>query len=617
MILFCGKQYNDAGGMETHALYFSRYFMKTGALKIIVFRHPVPAVIYIESNEKIEFLSTEELLCHLKGRRENVIFFNDGHWIEDMANIRSHFPDSLMIMRSGGNEFMKAPWKENCLDLAERQRLWAHTINRELDFILANSAYSVNRMRHNGISEGKILLMRGGVDLDQCRINIENKSAWRRQFDRRYGTCGAVLFCIASRFVKFKGIIETIKCFRSLGENLKWHLVLVGDGPEKDDIVSFCRRYLPERSVTFLGKLDQLTTMRVIAISDYLLNLSTEFAKISGSGSYIHTETMGRSMLEAVCQFVPIIASDAGGTKELFFEHRHIGFLVETKSGACSKIIEKCIEQVYRPDRAARFDSYGWEYLFEKLYSRLFEVNYPQKGRRALCADIDGTIVHRFFKAEERRMIFKDILSLSGVCELIFNTAGEYADIEDRYPEISAALDRVIIISNCGKRIIVHGQEDLFWQQYTDSIAGADRCFIERIARILEEQGAQILKIDVIDKLYVNFKVSGCCEDMISMLNRELYNTEFCVRGNKSNIKLISKRVNKGTAVRYLKNVMGPDRVIGAGNNVLDYDFLDACDIAYIVNGSCRDYVGIAVEDYQSMAVFMKEIRKRVSGRLL
>lgn len=86
-----------------------------------------------ENHSSYTFTSFEIFAEHLRFLRAEVLFFNDGHCLEYLYVLRKIFPHSVFIMRSGGNEFMKAPCHDMNLPLNQRQNLWSKQLYDSLD----------------------------------------------------------------------------------------------------------------------------------------------------------------------------------------------------------------------------------------------------------------------------------------------------------------------------------------------------------------------------------------------------------------------------------------------------------------------------------------------------
>jgi len=132
--------------------------------------------------------------------------------------------------------------------------------------------------------------------------------------------------CCAARFVPYKNhdlLLDVVSALVEAGFDLE--LRLVGDGPLLKASMRNARR-LGER-VVFLGNCDNETACAEIAAADYYVQFSTDRRTEVPGGSYVHSEGMGRSILEAIARGTFVIALRAGAIPEIVTPDR--GLLLE------------------------------------------------------------------------------------------------------------------------------------------------------------------------------------------------------------------------------------------------------------------------------------------------
>ncbi len=95
-------------------------------------------------------------------------------------------------------------------------------------------------------------------------------------------------------------------------------LRLVGDGPQKRDMVEFCEQSGIGKQARWHGWVDRNRLLDIYRQSDCLVNLSLY-------------EGMSNAAMEAIACELPVIASDVPGNRELIL-HGKTGFLVEFES---------------------------------------------------------------------------------------------------------------------------------------------------------------------------------------------------------------------------------------------------------------------------------------------
>ena len=114
-----------------------------------------------------------------------------------------------------------------------------------------------------------------------------------------------------SNFRPVKRVMDVVRIFERVRQEVPTRLVMVGDGPDRAEAENYCRQQGFEDEVRFTGK--QLDIGTVLACSDLFLLPSA-------------TESFGLAALEAMAHRVPVIASRVGGIPEVI-RHGVDGFL--------------------------------------------------------------------------------------------------------------------------------------------------------------------------------------------------------------------------------------------------------------------------------------------------
>lgn len=117
-------------------------------------------------------------------------------------------------------------------------------------------------------------------------------------------TDSAVLVHI-SNFRPVKRVMDVIKTFERVRQQMPARLVMVGDGPDRAEAETYCREQGIAAEVRFTGK--QLDVGSVLACADLFLLPSA-------------TESFGLAALEAMSYGVPVVAAAVGGVPEVVRE---------------------------------------------------------------------------------------------------------------------------------------------------------------------------------------------------------------------------------------------------------------------------------------------------------
>lgn len=140
-----------------------------------------------------------------------------------------------------------------------------------------------------------------------------------------------------SNFRKVKRVEDVVKVFQKIRAIKPAKLLLVGDGPERNNVERMCRDLGICEDTVFLGKLKNPT--EVLGISDLFLLPS-------------QTESFGLAALEAMACGVPVISTNAGGLPEVNV-HGETGFLSDV--GDTAAMAQHALSILKEDDVLAQF----------------------------------------------------------------------------------------------------------------------------------------------------------------------------------------------------------------------------------------------------------------------
>ncbi|PCF75539.1 N-acetyl-alpha-D-glucosaminyl L-malate synthase BshA [Staphylococcus delphini] len=177
------------------------------------------------------------------------------------------------------------------------------------------------------------------------------------------------VFIHVSNFRKVKRIDTIIDTFALVRKHIKSKLLLIGDGPELQDMRMKVREMGLSEDVLFLGKQDCMSNF--YQMSDIVLLMSEK-------------ESFGLTLLEAMKTGVVPIGTRAGGIQEVI-QHRKTGFLVDIGDSqtaadyALKLLTDDALYQSLREnmlhDIAKRFDSQiiadQYEHYYKKMIGEL------------------------------------------------------------------------------------------------------------------------------------------------------------------------------------------------------------------------------------------------------
>ena len=191
-------------------------------------------------------------------------------------------------------------------------------------------------------------------------------------FKKALSPHGEKIITHISNFRKVKRVGDAIRVFSKINNKIPAKLLLIGDGPERQNLEVLCRELNLCDDIRFLGKQDAIEEL--LAISDLFLMPS-------------ESESFGLSALEAMACEVPVISSNAGGLPEVNI-HGETGFLskigdINDMAANALKILEdEAVHQKFRQaalNQAKTFDTNNILPIYEDYYRQVIEASVYAK----------------------------------------------------------------------------------------------------------------------------------------------------------------------------------------------------------------------------------------------
>lgn len=154
-----------------------------------------------------------------------------------------------------------------------------------------------------------------------------------------------------SNFREVKNIPDIVKSFQLVLQSIDAKLLLVGEGPEKENIEKLVAKLNLEKYVIFTGKRNDMAEL--LAISDLMFHLSEK-------------EAFGLVLLEAMACGVPSVATNIDGIPEVI-EDEVNGFLVPY--GDITAAAEKGVQLLQDENLRALFKDNGFKTVTDKFES--------------------------------------------------------------------------------------------------------------------------------------------------------------------------------------------------------------------------------------------------------
>jgi glycosyltransferase involved in cell wall biosynthesis len=231
------------------------------------------------------------------------------------------------------------------------------------DFITTNSNHTY-RLVHDIVpfSEKKILTIPMGIHPEE----------YGGQGFRSPSNVKTILF--VGRLIPWKGVRVLIEAMKKVCNHPFWfHLIIIGDGPERGDLEELSRRLEIEHSVEFTGRFGRDTLLAYYHRADLFVLPSTT---VDGQ-----TEGLGVVLLEAMASGLPVIGSNTGGIPDII-QDRVNGLLVSP--GDPDVLADAILSILSDPDLAEQFKKAGFRTVNERFSWDCIVDQFIQVYKKAL-----------------------------------------------------------------------------------------------------------------------------------------------------------------------------------------------------------------------------------------
>jgi len=234
-------------------------------------------------------------------------------------------------------------------------------------FYVAVSDAVADYLRRNGnIPSEKIVTIYNGIDPERvCRLSGRSRADVRSPLGIEENK---FLILSVGRLIYEKGFDILIYEFAELLEKIKdVHLLIVGTGPEEQKLKRIARDLHIADKITFSGNFDNLADL--FCSADCFVQPSRQ-------------EGFGITILEAMSNGLPVIASDVGGIPEII-ENEANGLLVSIrKCGDLSSAIERFYSDINLREKLSKI---GQETAFEKFHISRTSQKFEELYRKLLA----------------------------------------------------------------------------------------------------------------------------------------------------------------------------------------------------------------------------------------
>lgn len=223
-------------------------------------------------------------------------------------------------------------------------------IIRSADIDIGVSKASCKYLEDNGAKN--IYLVQNGID---TKAFIKSKNNLKK--DLKISNTEKVITYIG-RLIYAKGVQDLIDCFFQIKRlEIPVKLIIVGNGSFKTNLE---RLAADDDDILFLGLRNDIVD--ILSITDVLVNPS-------------YSEGLPTSLLEAGSLGIPVVATDVGGTKEIFIDE--MGFLINLNDkkmllDAIIRVLESGNSELSKSIRRKHIEeNYDWDIIADKFLNIL------------------------------------------------------------------------------------------------------------------------------------------------------------------------------------------------------------------------------------------------------
>lgn len=236
----------------------------------------------------------------------------------------------------------------------------AFSINKS-DGVTAVSEYLSKQTKEHFDIKNNIEVIYNFIDFERF------KRVDKDHFKKLIAPNGERILTHVSNFRKVKRVSDVIEVFKRVYQEVPSKLLLIGDGPERQNLEELCREIGLCHEIRFLGKQDAVEEL--LAISDLFIIPSAN-------------ESFGLAALEAMACEVPVISSNVGGLPEVNI-HGETGFLSdvgnvdEMAENAIRILKDEKVLQQFRKNalaQAKRFDIKEILPQYEAYYEHILKT---------------------------------------------------------------------------------------------------------------------------------------------------------------------------------------------------------------------------------------------------
>lgn len=325
--------YPYIGGSEQQVLNLSQRLMENGWIIRVLTRQNNPQYENVPPKKEIhEGIHIYRIPCNGKGKLGSIQFIINSLVFLNQNGRGNIFhahgigaPSAIAILAAkifNGKSIIKLRSGVNYYQELYKYRFGRFKLEKQLkaaDVIIVVNKSLIEALSKWGIHQKRINYIPNSIDTHKYRPATEHEKKIAREkilprglIERKY------LVLYIGRLAHLKGVDILLSAWAHLTPNIKEqsNLAIVGDGPEKDRLISYSRQLGIDHSVHFFGLKTEI--LPFYSASDFLVLPS-------------RTEGLSNTMIEAMACGLPAICTKVGGSLD-WIQNKRNGLLVSPEN---------------------------------------------------------------------------------------------------------------------------------------------------------------------------------------------------------------------------------------------------------------------------------------------
>jgi len=238
-------------------------------------------------------------------------------------------------------------------------------IGSTVDVLTYLGEFTRNAISHGLTAQAQRAMVKIAPGIDVDHFLPTDASALRKSL----GLAEKKVIVSVGRLVHRKGQDRLIEAMPEILKTVSnAHLLLVGEGPQRDHLQKLIQEHRLEGSVTLIGRIDYKDLPLYICVGDIFAMPSR--SRLMG----LEVEGLGIVYLEASACGLPVLAGNSGGAPDAVVQNE-TGLVVDGTNN--KEIADAAIELLTKVDLSKKMDAAGRKWIVEnwrwEIWSRSFE----------------------------------------------------------------------------------------------------------------------------------------------------------------------------------------------------------------------------------------------------